>query len=484
MYTLQIIVDKLDSGALSDVKILPADPVRNVRIAIGKSMQAQTLYLSADASGGTLCRMLSGSSFIYAEDLFSTLNRVLGIFDFYRTWEEELEKASRKGCTLTELLDLAYPIITHPILILDNNEWVIACTSVLEQMDVSKNEDLSDMLRFRSSSAQKIAAFNQNYHDVFLRKDVYQVPGDIFSANNGYAMNLFHENRFRGFMLIDSLDAPITQGKLDLFYILGKHIQDMLNDPSSGLSFGSEDVAFLRFLEDPSPSNKKELLRDLQIQAWGDKDEKQLIFIMPASGRSLSPNLNHALIMFNRLYGLKAAVYKTGILLFLNRKILDERFGFELVLQRIAQISYCGGISNTFEEIDELPLAAGRAYEALMAGKREVGSINYFYDYYMNYFFSLFNESDRKLLRHPLLDELKRYDKRYGSSLYKTLFQFLRNERGIAKTAQEMQLHRSTLLHRLERIDELSQGLLNNPEARMQILLSYYLEKAKVLPAE
>ena len=122
-----------------------------------------------------------------------------------------------------------------------------------------------------------------------------------------------------------------------------------------------------------------------------------------------------------------------------------------------------------------------RAYAAFSAGVQDPGAINYFSDYYMPYFFSLISETERKLLRHPLLNQLRKYDQRTGSDLYQTLFFYLKNERGISKTAQEMNIHRSTLLHRLERIGELSGMILNDPDQRMHILLSYYLEKYETL---
>ena len=480
MYTFQMITDRLNSSLILKGEVLPHDMIETVRIASEEPMQEHILYLSPDRKKNTTCcRTVTGSMLLYDADMSTVLNRILEIFEYYHTWEDEIQKASRRGCTLSELLDLAYPLISHPILILDNNEWMIACTSVLEQVDISENEDLSDLVRFRSSSTQKIAEFNQTYPEVFTRRDVYPVPGNIFSTNAGYSMNLFHGNQLSGFMLIDSLDVPITQGKLDIFYLLGIRIQEMLNDPSSGLSIGTEETSFLRFLENPSAENKEELRHDLQVKTWNDTDEKQLIFIRPSSGRSLSPNLNHALIMFNRLFGLQAAEYRNGILLFLNRKILDERFGYEPVIQRILQLSYCAGISNSFQDLSDLPLMAQRALAALKAGDQSAGSINYFRDYYMNYFFSLISDSDKEILRHPLLDQLKRYDKRYGSSLYETLFRYLENERRIARTAAVMNLHRSTLLHRIERIEELAQGLLEHPETRMHILLSFYLENAE-----
>ena len=40
-----------------------------------------------------------------------------------------------------------------------------------------------------------------------------------------------------------------------------------------------------------------------------------------------------------------------------------------------------------------------------------------------------------------------------------------------------MNISRSTLLHRIERIGELANGILDDPDIRLHILLSYYLEQ-------
>lgn len=76
-----------------------------------------------------------------------------------------------------------------------------------------------------------------------------------------------------------------------------------------------------------------------------------------------------------------------------------------------------------------------------------------------------------------MLDVLKNYDRRYGSKLYETLFMHLKNERKIAKTVQDLEIPRSTLLNRLQRIEELIDADLENPDVRLHILLSYLLEQ-------
>ena len=184
--------------------------------------------------------------------------------------------------------------------------------------------------------------------------------------------------------------------------------------------------------------------------------------------------------MFNRLFALKAVEYQDGIILLLNQRILSERSGYEAILQRINQLAYCAGISNTFSEITEIAVMVQRAVIALQKGDQRSGAVNYFEEHFLQYLFSMFRKEDADLLKHPLPDQLRRYDKRYGSHLYRTLFVYLKNERNISKTAIALNVHRSTLIHRIERIEEMAQGVLDQPENRMHILISYYFQETQL----
>ena len=53
----------------------------------------------------------------------------------------------------------------------------------------------------------------------------------------------------------------------------------------------------------------------------------------------------------------------------------------------------------------------------------------------------------------------------------------LKNERKIAKTVRDLEIPRSTLLNRLQRIEELIDADLENPDVRLHILLYYLLEQ-------
>ena len=56
---------------------------------------------------------------------------------------------------------------------------------------------------------------------------------------------------------------------------------------------------------------------------------------------------------------------------------------------------------------------------------------------------------------------------------YKTLRTFLKNEKSIPKTSKELVIHRTTLLYRLEKIQETLKLNLENEDVRLYLKLSF-----------
>lgn len=79
---------------------------------------------------------------------------------------------------------------------------------------------------------------------------------------------------------------------------------------------------------------------------------------------------------------------------------------------------------------------------------------------------------------HRLLELLRRTDLNGGTHYYETLRQYLRCERSFLRTAEEMGIHRNTVVYRIERIQQMYPPLdLENPEEREYLMLSYRLEQ-------
>ena len=474
MITAAMITEYLKDIAVTDICLKKNDPVTSVRI-MEKDLapEEHTLYLSTDG-GDIRCRTAGGSSFTASgAELFRVLNRILEALDYYNTWEKQMQDACERGCTLTELLDLSYPVLPHPVFILDANEWAIAWTSAFTNQKI--NPDWDSIVENRTSDSAKISVYNMQYYHFFQKKSIYRIQGNIFSGS-GHAFNLFHGSTFCGVMCLLDYPEPATAGSLDAFRMLGDRIHTLINNASSNFSFCLPEKTFLDFLA--QPLDDAQLARFLHLAGWADDDPKKLLFAVPCSSGSLAPSPFHSRIMFSRMDGVLSANYQNGLVLLCNLRILSWHTPASFS-QWLARISYHAGMSDTFSLLSDLPRMFHQAYTAMQYGQQENGSVNSFRDYVIPYLVSLLREKDPEILTHSWLNRLRQHDKRYGSNLYDTLFVYLKHERKIAETAAELGLHRSTLIHRLQRLSDILGDALEQPETRLHLLLCYYAQDTR-----
>ena len=78
-------------------------------------------------------------------------------------------------------------------------------------------------------------------------------------------------------------------------------------------------------------------------------------------------------------------------------------------------------------------------------------------------------------LIHPEVQKLIDYDKKHHTDFSETLRVYLEHERSQSKTAAALNLHRNTLTYRLQRIRELLNADLEDPDVRLHLQLSFRL---------
>ncbi|MDD2534328.1 MAG: helix-turn-helix domain-containing protein [Eubacteriales bacterium] len=81
-------------------------------------------------------------------------------------------------------------------------------------------------------------------------------------------------------------------------------------------------------------------------------------------------------------------------------------------------------------------------------------------------------------ITHPALNRLLNYDSLHSTQFYKTLYEFLKNERNLVKTAADLFIHRNSMVYRIDRIKEIVDADFDDPKVRFHILLSYLCEEA------
>ncbi len=475
--TISMLADMLENIDLSSAIIKNHDRISNVRILEGnQTMNKGSLYLIPDTDRNCLlAQTANGSSFALCGDVFSSLNQVLKVLDYYLDWQNKIQKTIEKGCTLAELLNLSYPVIKHPMIILDANEWEIAHSEYSK--DETVDQDWEDVITGHSSSPEKITEFNQNYYHYFSLKKVYKIPGEIFGP--GYAFNIIYNNSFYGLLLIaEPQHLPeISQGELEAMQYLGELITEMIGANSYDIGSYFPDKPLLECLINKDEGSFERLQRSLKIINWQEADPKIMIYAEPVKGGSLAPKPSRSKPMFNRMDGIVTVEYKTGLIFLCNLRILhDENSAKNKMSEYLRQIAYYAGASSTFCDLADIYKMVDQAYVSFENSSPISGYINFFEYAVVPYLLSIVKKTDANVLKHPCLDILKNYDGRYGSKLYETFFMYIKNERKVARTMQDLDIPRSTLMNRLQKIEELLDVDLESSEVRLYILLSYLLE--------
>jgi DNA-binding PucR family transcriptional regulator len=140
------------------------------------------------------------------------------------------------------------------------------------------------------------------------------------------------------------------------------------------------------------------------------------------------------------------------------------------------------GRSESFDDFSKLPDALGQARDALETGKSTDSSkMMFWYKDYAQLAIvkKLAATENIEVFYHPAVLFLNKYDQEHGTEYCKTL-RFLSEYSGTQKQLADMLfIHRNTLQYRLDRLGELVEINLNDPEERFRIALTCRLLDVK-----
>ncbi len=93
-------------------------------------------------------------------------------------------------------------------------------------------------------------------------------------------------------------------------------------------------------------------------------------------------------------------------------------------------------------------------------------------DFCVERFVEEFGHDDIIYLMHPAVVQILRYDKKYNNNLEDVLHSYLINDCNVTRTAEEMYMHRNTIINKINKIMSLIDADLSDPRVRQQLLFS------------
>lgn len=401
------------------------------------------------------------------------LNALLNAFSFYTRWTEQLKSLNLSKCTLYELLDASDEIFINPLIIFDSSDSIVALSSAYRNVQVDEN--WFELINNKATFPEKIVDFHdhsKNYFDS-NKKEPFFIPSGLF-PNPSYSQNLFYQKEWCGICVLIQYQTPFHEGYVHLLRILSTYIQLWINQRIDADIF-QMNATYLAGIINKDTTELSQLTRKLLMLGWKTNDEMILL-----NARALSPNF-HAHSYMCRVFSghspfIYAAAVDQSIILLCNTSQLavNDLLGF--LKPWFKKSSYYCGVSYPFKHISKISDANQQAEIALTYAKKAAGCINRIDNCAVYWMVDSMKEKCGDFSGHPILEVIENYDKTHHTNYYQTLFCFLRNERNHTATANELNIHRNTLFHRLERLQEYFHIDLDTPEERFYMQLSFYMK--------
>lgn len=442
--------------------------VRFISSEADAGFDRQYLYLSLDndIESAILCNG-PDMMILQGRDTNEIMNDLLGVFDFYNSWEKNLWEASARK-SFQQIIDLGGEVLENPMMVADPESNVLAMSSAFLDDDINDYWVESRLTRRLPAAvlasplytADGKSAFWSDQPQIFIMPDGTKTIGTFLRANGeliaGMALWEYRRPispsdveliRVLYEVLISTIDAqkraaPVRSSAAILTDLLEGVILD--ENLVSKLELNCKSPWRLTVITNPYRS-ETQYKRNLQ-RRFQDAEQENVSLILGNNVISLVSDGDSEMLL-NCVLGKREKQYYQAVLSVPFEDLMFIRTRYQQALFALAKMAGKPGI------------CMGERY-----------ALEYLLD-------QVAKQNQTQMLIHPALHQLKRLDSKRDGELYDTLYQYLLHERSVLKGAEALHIHKNSFLYRMQRIREITGVDLDDPMQRSYLLLSYFLEK-------
>ena len=422
-------------------------------------------------------------------DMFRVLTLMQQCFTKYRDWDWRVHKALLDDQSLDQILLASMEIFRNPMFIHDNNFNILSDPAHVPEMSVWETDQRTGK---QIVSMSLINDFRTDYEYLDGLKNKKPV---LFSQNQtGYQIlyrNLWHQGHYTGRILVDAVRSPIKPGNFYTLDYLGQLLESGIkSEQLVWLSIESDLGRFFSRCMETKTVDEAAAGKYLQALDWKWNDNYVVMKIVTTQ-KGFTVISSYATIgqIELQLPESKAFFHDSGVYVVMNltqgEKSVAEAVWRLSVLIREGLLKL--GISSVIHDFRQFLLACRQADIALDHGLASDSMMWYYYfdNYKLDYMIRCAaKEMPLHMLTSDALPRLLNYDQENGTELYRTLKIYLMREQNVLQTAKELFIHRSTLAYRLKKIQKLINADFDNPEERLKLLISFYMDSGLKCPEQ
>lgn len=327
----------------------------------------------------------------------------------------------------------------------------------------------------RSNILQELAKINEKNTSPFI----YFAEGMNYKI--GTTLIILGDQQIGVFHVIE-YNQPITQSALDIMKAVRVFLAIELNkNHLIGLNSGILNEQLMVDLLEKRVDNLQLLRNRSHNIGWIFAKYLFVLVIKPVShflvGEQLS-KIRKRLTEFRPLNN--CLVYDRSIVVIINKNS-DTPYNENTQVQLLAllkEFNLCCGLSQCSTTMLDTAKLYKQSLQAIKLGLLvQPGVYIYNYTNYALYdFFDNCLQNDNiSSYYHPSIDTLKAYDEKHNSMLLGTMHNYINNQRNQNETAKQMYIHRSTLIYRLNKIEQITNIDFNDINTVFHLELSFKL---------
>lgn len=407
---------------------------------------------------------------------------LLDVFRWYQDQETKMDHLVFSNGDLNDLCNLAERAFRNPVCIHDDWFMMIAMSKEMESF-MTLDYSRSGRRGFLPSKLVEDFKFDTEYLKTYSGVGAALWEGlDPYGTGRSIYVNLLDSGIYKGRLLILE-DATVFRSR---DYLLAECVAQraMLilqrKQPGDNWQYHSMDDIFMDILRGVR-QDTADISLMLDLMQW-DKNDQYACAIIQSQQRDSAEILGH--VVHGDLFRLIPNSYvmfvkqQQCVVVNMTKSGLSQRELRYLISPVCRDYGLYAGVSSPVRGVRELSQAFSQADIALKQA---------FYLRNQHWVMPFSVCALDVMLRNieigitpmnmvaPELLALKEMDQRRGTQFFDTLKGYLLNERDIPKAAQELIVHRSTLIYRIKKIQTMFSLDLDDPEQRLYLLISLKL---------
>lgn len=404
-------------------------------------------------------------------------NKIQCVYDAFEQWDEALHEELEKeeDFDIQNTIRLGVNAFKYDISISDCTLTALFYGFLSQKEDGSRETVVQNKLQCLSPEVSEMIK------EVCHMERVIKVPylSAVNLKGHFYCSNVYISEHFAGCLSIGNYNSEFSFRDID-FPLMDYYLNFLQKSYIKYLRTASQN-------ERPGLSALRHLLsfgnisgEDLRQLSLNPGEIWTVFQLSPHKGERTFPkeylcsSLNT--IFSNNIFTIIHHDNLLGLLRLTDMKIQENQIWTDFE-HFITRMGYTAGVSMPFTNLRQFHSYCLQAdYAATRVQKSNHESTLLFQDCVLQYMLNeCLSSMDVQAILSPGMKRLMEHDHQKGTEHLKTLETYLRNEMSIVHSAQELFIHRSSLIKRLEKIQKLLGDDLSDPEHRLYFRLCLML---------